>query len=237
MNTIRTIAALSCLALLFTVAPRDATLAAEADTSASLSHQLAQMLVGEYDSVRQMQEDKANGVPKDMAHARINRSYVITDAPAVGDPVVVSTTAYAGNPWHFDSGEFLVWTLTEETTNNSTAVVMSPRRFKDQARRMPFARDGEKLGGFTDDDLETAVSGANCVLVWTPNGDGFSGRSQPCYVMSTTKNKMLNWVWSYELTPEALWISFEGLDENGDVLDGTPKDSPYRLDRLDRVMR
>lgn len=227
MKTAWTFIAISCLYFTFAVAPRDAL----AEQTLSLSHRLAHMLVGEYDSVRQMQEDKENNVPKDMSHARINRSFVITDAPAVGDPVVVSTTAYAGNPWHFDSGEFLVWTLTDETTEDVKSVVMSPRRFKDQERRMPFARDGEKLGGFTDDDLETAVSGANCVLVWTPSEDGFSGRSQPCYVMSTTKNKMLNWVWQYELIDDALWISFAGIDENGNVLDGTPKDSPYRLDR------
>lgn len=232
MTILRTVVTGSCLALLITVAPRDATLAAE--DAPSLPHQLAQMLVGEFDSVRQMEDDKANNVPKEMAHGRINRSFVITDAPAVGDPVVVSTTAYAGNPWHFDSGEFLVWTLTEQTIEDGPAVVMAPRRFKEQERRMPFARDGEKLGGFTDDDLETAVSGANCVLVWTPNENGFSGRSQPCYVMSTTKNVMLNWVWSYELTEDALWISYEGIDENGEVLDGTPKGSPYRLDRRAR---
>ncbi len=132
------------------------------------------MLVGEYDSQRQMQEDKANNVPREMAHARVNRTFVSTEAPAVGDIVLVGTTAYAADPWIFDRGEFMVWTFTENTEENS--VVMSPRRFKDLDRRIPFARDGEKLGGFTPDDLEAAVSGANCEIVWTASNDGFSGR-------------------------------------------------------------
>ena len=190
------------------------------------------MLVGEYDSQRQMQEDKANNVTREMSHSRINRSFVSTEAPAVSDIVLVGTTAYAANPWIFDNGEFLVWTFTENAQGNS--VVMSPRRFKDSERRIPFARDGEKVGGFTPDDLETAVSGANCEIVWTANTDGFSGRSKPCYVMSTTKKKMLNWVWEFELSDRALWISFAGIDEDGAVLDGTPEGSPYRLDRTVR---
>ncbi len=85
------------------------------------------MLVGEYDSEQQMLEDKANNVPREMAHAQINRSFVATEAPAVSDIVLVWTTAYAADPWLFDRGEFMVWTFSENTDGDG--VVMSPRRF------------------------------------------------------------------------------------------------------------
>lgn len=224
MKTVHRVFATSCFALAAFV------LSAGSVAAQSASADLARLLVGEYDSQRQMQEDQANNVPKEMSHARINRTFVSTDAPDVSDIVLVGTTAYAANPWIFDHGEFIVWTFTEGEDGNST--VMAPRRFKDLDRRIPFARDGEKLGGFTPDDLEGAVSGAACEIVWTRNGDGFSGRSKPCYVMSTTKKKMLDWQWTFELSDDALWISFAGVDENGDVLDGTPEGSPYRLDRV-----
>lgn len=189
---------------------------------------LVRLLDGEFDSAAQKREDDANQVPQEQAHGWVNRRFVTTRAPAVGVPVLIGTTAYNA-PWVMDSNEFLVWTFSKD---DDGGVLMSPARFKDWERLMPFSRDGGKLSGFTAEDLEPAISGASCKIVWTVADYGYLGRTKPCFVMSTTQNKMLNWVWEYKLTSDALWISFSGIDENGVVLDGTPEGRPYRLDRV-----
>lgn len=190
---------------------------------------LVGLLEGEFDSAVQKRTDDANNVPKEQAHGWTNRRFVRTDAPSIGAPVLIGTTAYNA-PWMMDINEFLVWTFSNG--DDTGAVLMSPRRFKEWQRLLPFSRDGEKLSGFAEDDLEPAISGASCKIVWTAIDDGFLGRSKPCLVMSTTHKIMLNWVWEYKLTPEALWISFSGIDARGLVLDNTPDGRPYRLDRI-----
>ena len=188
---------------------------------------LVTLLVGEYDSRRQQAEDLDNDVPEDQRHAWVDRTFALVDAPAVGNPVMITTTSYNIPPWYFDNAEFMVWTFSV----HDDTVVMSPRRFKDFDRRLPYASDPEKLAGFTDDDLEAAVGGAACDIVWRRTDDGFSGRSEPCRVMSVTKNKMMSWRWEFELGEDALRIAFTGTDDDGAVLDCTPVGKPYRLDR------
>lgn len=188
------------------------------------------MLLGEYDSLRQQLEDQRAEVPKEEAHMRVNRRFFRVDAPAVGNTVVVSNTIYgtATGGWNYDELEFMVWTVTP--VDNGTALLMSPRRFKDMENRLPFAYAPEKLGGFTDDDLETAIGGAACEILWTQSNTGYSGRTKPCRVMSETQNKMFDWTWTFELDTQGLWITFEGTD--GDTRYGTPIGKPYRLDRV-----
>lgn len=201
-----------------------------ADNAAPMVAELSQLLVGEFDSRRQMHDDIATGVPRADVHGWVNRTFVAVDAPKVGNAVVVTTTSYNSSSWTFDKNEFLVWTLTLD--EQGKRVVMSPKRFKDPQPRLPFSRDGEKLAGFSPDDLEAAIGGAACDIVWTPTENGFSGRSRPCRVMSTTKGKMLNWTWQFDLAEDALMIAFFGRDETGTALDGSPDNKPYRLDRI-----
>lgn len=188
------------------------------------------LLLGEYDSRRQQLEDQRAEVPKEEAHMRVNRRFSRVDAPAVGDTVVVSNTIYgtATGGWNYDELEFMVWTVTP--VEDGTALLMSPRRFKDIENRLPFAYAPEKLGGFTDDDLETAIGGAACEILWTKSNTGYSGRTKPCRVMSETQNKMFDWTWTFELDAQGLWITFEGTD--GKTRYGTPIGKPYRLDRV-----
>lgn len=190
----------------------------------------ANMLAGEFESRNQMEEDLAAGVPDNVRHYLVNRSFQLVEAPETGGTLMVGTTEYHFGRWIFDFNEFLVWTLTPGSDGKS--VLMSPKRFRDQGKRLPFARRADRLGGFTPEDLEAARGGASCDLVWTKSDNGFVGESLPCSALSTTKGEVLDWDWRLELTRDALWIEFNGRDETGTVLDGTEGMTPYRLDRL-----
>ena len=187
------------------------------------------LLLGEYDSHRQQLEDERAGVTGQEAHMRVNRRFSRVDAPMVGDIVLVTNTIYGRDVgWSYDELEFMIWTITP--IDDGTGLLMSPRRFKDMQDRLPFAYAPEKLGGFTDEDLEPAIGGAACDIVWTASNTGYSGRTKPCRVKSETQNKMFDWTWTFELDPHGLWITFEGTD--GNTRYGTPVGRPYRLDRL-----
>lgn len=188
------------------------------------------MLSGEFDSQAQQAEDVRQNVPKDLAHGRVFRTFTRVDAPGVSDFVVITTTSYGVERWYFDEAEFMVWILTVDP--QQSLITMSPRRFKDLEERVPFAFSPDKLGGFESQDLEPAVGGAACDILWSQSSDGFIGRSAPCRVMSVTKNKVLTWSWRFSLSADALEVTFSGSDDNGEVLDGSPAGSPYRLDRV-----
>ncbi len=192
--------------------------------------ELAGLLAGEFESRDQMAKDLANGVPEDQRHYWVNRSFQKVDAPKVGETILIGSTEYNFRKWVFDFNEFIVWTLTPGEAVDT--VLMSPRRFKDQEKRVPFAREAWKLAGFAPEDLEAARGGASCEIVWKRSENGFIGKSEPCRVMSTTKGKILDWEWQLELTDRALWVEFNGRDETGASLDGTEKLGRYRLDRM-----
>lgn len=204
----------------------------EGHADTSMMSDLMSMLNGEFESQKQMQEDKANQVPKEMAHGWVNRTLYAVDSPDAGDTLMVATTSYVSGDgaWYFDEYEFLVLTFVAEADGKS--IRMFPRRFKEPEKRLPYSREPNKLAVFTADDLQPAISGSNCEIIWTRNRNGFTGKSKPCRVMSTTKNKMLDWQWQYELSQDNLQIEFSGTDEKGNILDGTPIGSPYRLDRV-----
>lgn len=197
----------------------------------SVLDEFVTLLAGEFESRQQMEEDLAAGLADGKRHYWVNRTFEQVEAPDVGTHVLVGTTEYNFNRWIFDFNEFLVWTLEAD---GGAKVIMKPRRFKGQAKKLPFARQAWKLAGFVPSDLEPARGGAACTLVWTRTHEGFTGESEPCRVMSTTKGKMLDWEWRFKLTPLALFVEFNGRDETGTSLDGTEGMTPYRLDRVVR---
>lgn len=210
-----------------------AVMPAAAAADSLLLDRFVGLLVGEYDSRLQQEQDIRNDVPAAAAHGRVNRTFARVEAPEVGTHVVVTTTSYGGELWHFDEYEFMVWTVT--LADDVSSVVMSPQRFSDLSKRIPFAFAPERLAGFGPEDLEPARGGAACNIRWAVTTDGFAGRSDPCRVMSVTKNKMLTWSWQFHLSDDALEIAFSGSDDTGAVLDGSPAGSPYRLDRVESI--
>lgn len=191
---------------------------------------LVGLLEGEFDSKPQMMEDLASGVPTEQRHYRINRSFLTATSEDIEGPIVVGTTIYAGQNWHFDQNEFLVWTFEKDT--ESGEVVAKPRRFVDQVKKLPFSRDMERLGPISSAELEDAIGGSACPIRWIRDGDSFLGKVRHCEVKSAVHKVILDWEWDYLLTREALFISFAGKNAAGEILDGTPVGAPYRLDRV-----
>lgn len=187
------------------------------------------VLVGEFESRKQMEEDLAAGVADDKRHYWVNRTFQRVEAPEIGSHVLVGTTEYNAGRWMFDFNEFLVWDFKLVDGQ----IIMTPHRFIEQDRKLPFAREAWKLAGIKMKDLEEAKGGASCPLIWSETESGFEGRSAgECKVLSTLRKKILDWQWRYELTRESLFVEFNGRDETGKSLDGTEGMSPYRLDRV-----
>ncbi|MBO6505690.1 MAG: hypothetical protein JJ850_07750 [Kordiimonadaceae bacterium] len=187
------------------------------------------MLTGEFESRQQMEEDLAAGVPDDKRHYWVNRTFQRVEAPEIGSHVLVGTTEYNAGRWMFDFNEFLVWNFEVD----GEQIIMTPRRFKEQERKLPFAREAWKLAGIKTEHLEAAKGGASCPLVWIEVEGGFEGKSAgECKVMSTLRKKILDWQWGYKLTKQSLFVEFNGRDETGASLDGTEGMAPYRLDRI-----
>lgn len=193
-----------------------------------LLDQLTTLLSGEFESRQQMEEDLAAGVPDDKRHYWVNRTFQRVEAPEIGSHVLVGTTEYNAGRWMFDFNEFLVWNFEVD----GEQILMTPHRFKEQERKLPFAREAWKLAGIKKQDLIAAKGGASCPLVWSVIDDGYAGKSAgECKVMSTVRKKILDWQWRYKLTEKSLYVEFNGRDENGISLDGTEGMTPYRLDR------
>lgn len=202
--------------------------AAQADDQQQLD-QFISLLSGEFESRQQMEEDLAAGVPDDERHYWVNRTFQRVEAPEVGSHVLVGTTEYNAGQWMFDFNEFLVWSFEL----HGDQIIMTPHRFKEQDRKLPFAREAWKLAGIKMEDLEAARGGASCPLVWKSVEGGFEGKSAgECKVMSTLRKKVLDWQWRYKLADESLFVEFNGRDETGASLDGTEGMAPYRLDRV-----
>lgn len=201
----------------------------QANDQQSLDQFIA-LLTGEFESRQQMEEDLAAGVPDDKRHYWVNRTFQRVEAPEVGSHVLVGTTEYNAGRWMFDFNEFLVWGFVID----GDQIVMTPHRFREQERKLPFAREAWKLAGIKMEDLEAAKGGASCPLVWTAIEGGFEGKSAgECKVMSTLRKKILDWQWRYKLTEQSLFVEFNGRDATGTSLDGTEGMLPYRLDRVE----
>jgi hypothetical protein len=194
---------------------------------------LLHLLSGEFDSQTQLLAEKQAGTPEALVHGWVNRSFTRIDAPDVGEHVVVTAVRYGGRDGSFDNGEFQVWTLSVDTQRN--AIKMSPRRFREPERWIAFSRDAAALAGLGSDDLLPPQGAAGCDILWQPDGKHLQGTTDPalCVAVSSTLNVPLSWEWRYLLEADALWISFAGRNEAGDIVNGRQDRLPWRLDRLE----
>lgn len=206
------------------------THAAAADSRATLSALLDQ-LPGEFDSLAHKQEDEAKGLPEELVHGWVNRSFTPVYAPEIGSHVIVATVRYNGADGMFDRGEFQVWTLSP---NADGTVTMAPRGFKDIDAFLPISRDAAALSSLRPDDLKPGEGAAGCPVIWELNDGVLQGATDPatCVNMSSTMGIPLGWEWSYTLKDGSLWLNYAGYDENGEIVNGRADQLPWRLDRV-----
>lgn len=196
----------------------------------SNADRLQQLLAGEFDNVRQMQDELVAEVPEAERHGWINRSLMPIAAPAVGENVLLGSVKYGPLPWYYDEFEFIIWTLTDQPDGS---VLMHPRRFANSEELKHLDRQPEKLVPFDADDLVPAISGAACDIVWRPDENGFKGLSEPCRVRSTFSGRMKDWVWHFRIAPEAMYVRFWGTDVESGEIAATPEEY-FRLERIDQ---
>lgn len=205
--------------------------AATADLDQTLADLLTQ-LPGIYDSEAHKLEDEAKGLPKELVHGWVNRSFTVVDAPDVGKHVVVMTVRYNGADGMWDNGEFQTWTVTVDEPRGM--VRMDPHRFKDPEHYKPIARDADAMAGMTKDELLPPEGAAGCPIYWTKEDGTLQGATDPktCVNMSSTMGIPLGWEWSYVLGDDALWLNYAGYNKAGEIVNGRADQLPYRLDRV-----
>jgi hypothetical protein len=210
---------------------------AAADTSApappgDLLEGLAAALPGRYDSHTQKLAEDAVGTRAEDVHGRVYRSITPIDAPAISEHVFVNTVVYGGPDGSFDDAEFQVWIL--DIDHDRHAVVITPMKFSEPDRFKATAENAESFAGLAPSDLRPSDGSVACEIIWRAAGDDYLGISgeAPCVSMSYTMNKPLAWEWRYYLDRDALWITYAGRDDSGDIVNGRPDQLPWRLERI-----
>lgn len=217
---------------LFVLAVSAPAASAPQDLEQTLKELLIQ-LPGVYDSEAHKLEDEAKGVPKELVHGWVNRSFTTIDAPDVGEHVMVMTVRYNGPDGSWDDAEFQTWTV--HLDEESGMVRMDPHRFKDPEHYKPISRDAAAMAGMTKDELLPPEGAAGCPIYWTTEDGKLTGSTDPkeCINMSYLMNMELGWEWSYTLKEDALWLNYAGYNEAGEIVNGRADQLPWRLDRVE----
>ncbi len=232
MNAWRGGIAIVCLGVPFLLIDSGDAGAADAG-SRILIDELIQTLPGEYDSGSQLRAEEVAGVPKDLRHGRVYRSFTRIDAPEVGQYVVVNNVRYGGPEGSFDAAEFQAWIL--KPTESGNAVSVSPMRFRDPDRYMHAPGKASTYEGLAPSDLAPPEGSAACDIEWRRVDGGLLGTTEadPCVHMSYTMNVPLAWAWRYFLAEDAFWITFAGRNDAGEIVNGRSDQLPWRLARRD----
>lgn len=189
-------------------------------------------LDGAFDSGPQLASEKLSGTPNEMQHVRVHRAFVRIDAPDVGDNVFVVTLRNDGPDGPIDMVEFQLWTLEIDQAEN--AVKMAPQRFKDPERYAAIGSEPNKMKGLMRSELVPSEGAAACPVYWRPVDDVIHGiTGKPCEGAVRPGRPVLSWEWTYILGDDALWMSFAGRGNGGEVAFGRQDQLPWRLDKLD----
>lgn len=209
-----------------------AAFAATSNQTQTLNALLTQ-LPGVYDSEAHKLEDEAKGLPKELVHGWVNRSFTLIDAPDVGEHVMVMTVRYNGPDGSWDDAEFQTWTVHLDEERDM--VRMDPHRFKDPERYKPISRDAAAMAGMTKDELLPPEGAAGCPIYWTMADGKLTGSTDPkeCINMSYMMKMELGWEWSYVMEEDALWLNYAGYNEAGELVNGRQDQLPWRLDRME----
>lgn len=204
-----------------------------AHAAEDLNETLARLMTGlsgAFDSGAQLRAEQLSGTPEIMQHVRVHRAFTRIDAPEVGDNVFVVTLRNDGPDGPIDFVEFQVWTLTVDA--DRAAIKMAPRRFKDPQAFADISYDADKMKGLRASDLVPSDGAAACPIYWQAKGDVIKGVSgKPCLGPIGKPPKMLSWDWTYILSDAALWMSFAGRGDDGEIVFGRQDQTPWRLDR------
>lgn len=200
----------------------------------SLDATLARLMTGldgAFDNGPQLAAEKLSNTPTKMQHVRVHRAFVRIDAPDVGENVFVVTLRNDGPDGPIDMVEFQLWTLEIDPEEN--AVKMAPQRFKDPERYAAIGSEPDKMKGLMQSQLTPSEGAAACPIYWRPVGDMLHGVSgKPCDGAVRPGRPVLSWEWTYILGDEALWMSFAGRSDTGEVAFGRQDQLPWRLDKI-----
>jgi hypothetical protein len=205
---------------------------ASAATQSGLEQVLTRLMTvlpGAFDSGAQLRAEELSLAPEAIRHVRVHRSFLPIDTPDVGENVLVVTLRDGGPEGEIDLAEFQVWTLTIDRVRG--AVEMAPRRFKTPETYVTFPHDAGKFKNLKASDLMPSEGAASCPIYWTPSNGVLRGVSgKPCD--GPIRGTMLSWEWTYILSDTALWMSFTGRNDSGEIVFGRQDQLPWRLDKV-----
>lgn len=200
------------------------------DLNATLER-LMSGLNGAFDSGAQLRAEKLSNTPKEHWHQHVYRSFTRIDAPDVGDNVFVVTLRDDGPEGRIDMVEFQVWSLSVDEERG--AVKMVPQRFRTPEAYTSVTRDPAAFKDFKASDLVPSDGAAGCPIYWKPSDTGLIHGVSGVPCLGPIRSEMLSWDWTYILSGTALWMSFAGRNEAGDIVFGRQDQTPWRLDKVE----
>ncbi|MEZ5514442.1 MAG: hypothetical protein R3F58_11290 [Steroidobacteraceae bacterium] len=182
---------------------------------------------GEYDSLPQVELERAYGEPPDGEHDRQYRVFARVDVPHIGEHVIYGEVHTGGRDGPLIKGQQVLYILTIDAEHQVVSV--SGRRIKDGAQYERAYLHPEKLKTIALDPNY----GGNCdfrfqrygmqLRGWLAN-TGAPAVARTCTMTSKTSGQTMTWDADWAITPEEIWIF-----DNGYLLDPAQPDKPGRL--------
>lgn len=182
---------------------------------------------GEYDSLPQVELERAYGEPPDGEHDRQYRVFARVDVPHIGENVIYGEVHTGGRDGPLIKGQQVLYILSIDEENQ--VVRISGRRIKDGAQYERAYLYPEKLKSIALDPNY----GGNCdfrfhrygmqLRGWLAN-TGAPAVARTCTMTSKTSGQTMTWDADWAITPDEIWIF-----DNGYLLDPAQPEKPGRL--------
>lgn len=220
-------AALLCVTLAVAVA---APVANATNSPPELQAVLRDLLAwwpGEYDTLPQVELERALGAPPDGEHDRQYRVFAKVDVPHIGPNVIYGEVRSGGNDGPLIKGQQVLYILSIDAAHQ--VVNVSGRRIKDGDQFERAYLHPETLKNIAVDP----AYGGNCdfrfqryatlLRGWLANRDA-GVDSRTCTMLSKTSGQTMTWDADWAIAPEEIWVF-----DNGYMQDPAHPEKPGRL--------
>ena len=220
-------AALIVLGVCVVLSPGDAHATNSAAELQSVLADLKAWWPGEYDTLPQVELERAYGAPPDGEHDRQYRVFARVDVPHIGKDVIYGEVRTGGRDGPLIKGQQVLYILTIDEAHQ--VVNVSGRRIKDGDQYERAYLHPEKLKTIA---LDPAYGG-NCdfrfqrygiqLRGWLANRDA-PADSRTCTMTSKTSGQTMTWDADWAIAPEEIWVF-----DNGYMKDPAEPDKLGRL--------
>jgi len=209
--TLRNLPTITALALILcTAAPAADNSRLQADFTRFLD-----WFPGEYDNNEQVWQEELDQA--DNPHEHLHHLFVPASAPEIGEHTFFVQQYLDGDPENIYRQRLYSFSLDE----TEGAIRLDIFTFQDEAR---YRNAHLRPGSLDTLNPEELIARPGCEVYWTYDKEHFRGYmiEKSCAVMSRRSGKKIFITDDLRLTPEAIWISDEAFDTQGERVFGNP---------------